>query len=118
MSQHFPEQHQPSVKYVKVELDLFNYATKVDLKGDTGFDTSTLESEIVVNEERTLELREPNITVKVRINLKRLLKIFFNIIHIYIYIYIYIYICIYMCDHENNVFSWFSPQWLCSNSYT
>ena len=33
--------------------------------------------------------------------------------HIYIYVYIYIYI-IYICNHENNVASWLSPQWLIS----
>ena len=37
-------------------------------------------------------------------------------IYIYVYIYIYIYTCI--CNHENNVPSWLSPQWLCGNSCT
>ena len=43
-------------------------------------------------------------------------------IHIYIYIYtciyIYIYIYIHICNHENNVLSRLSPQWLCGNSCT
>ena len=37
----------------------------------------------------------------------------------YVYIYIYIYVCVSvcnMCNHENNVPSWLSPQWLCGNS--
>ena len=39
-------------------------------------------------------------------------------IYIYIYnIYIYIYI-VYICNHENNVPSRLSPQWLCGNSCT
>ena len=41
--------------------------------------------------------------------------------HTYIYtlIYIYIYMCIYnICNHENNVPSRLSPQWLCGNSWT
>ena len=40
---------------------------------------------------------------------------------IYIYVYIYIeiiYIHIYKCNHENNVPSQLSPQWLCGNSCT
>ena len=38
--------------------------------------------------------------------------------HMYIYnIYTYIlYIYIYICNHENNVSSLLSPQWLCGNS--
>ena len=32
--------------------------------------------------------------------------------------YIYIYIYIYICNHENNVPSRLSPQWLCGNSCT
>ena len=40
-------------------------------------------------------------------------------IYIYIYIYIiYIYIYIYICNHENNVPSRLSPQWLCGNTCT
>ena len=39
-------------------------------------------------------------------------------IYIYIYMYIYIYIYIYICNHENNVPSRLSPQWLCGNSCT
>ena len=42
MSQYFPELHEPSGGYVKVELDLFNYATKADLNRGRGIDTSTL----------------------------------------------------------------------------
>ena len=36
---------------------------------------------------------------------------FWNIICMYIYV-------IYICDHENNVLSQLSPQWLCGNSST
>ena len=39
-------------------------------------------------------------------------------IYIYIYICIYIYIYIYICNHENNVPSRLSHQWLCTNSCT
>ena len=34
------------------------------------------------------------------------------------YMYVYIYIYIYICNHENNVPSRLSPQWLCGNSCT
>ena len=46
MSQYFPQPYGPSGENVKVELDLSNFATKVDLKGTTGknIDTSTLAS--------------------------------------------------------------------------
>ena len=39
MSEHFPELKSSGGK-AKVELDLSNYATKVDLKNETGVDTS------------------------------------------------------------------------------
>ena len=39
MSEHFPEPKSLQ-RRVKVELDLFNYATKADLKTATGVDTS------------------------------------------------------------------------------
>ena len=39
MSQHFPKPYESSGGNVKVELDLFKYATKADLKGATGVDT-------------------------------------------------------------------------------
>ena len=39
MSEYFPEPKSSGGK-VKVELDLFNYATKVDLKNATNIDTS------------------------------------------------------------------------------
>ena len=40
-------------------------------------------------------------------------------VHIYTYIiYIYIYTYIYICNHESNVPSRLSPQWLCGNSCT
>ena len=39
MSEYFPEPKSSGGK-VKVELDLFNYATKVDLKNATDIDTS------------------------------------------------------------------------------
>ena len=39
--------------------------------------------------------------------------------NIYIYnVYKYTYLYIYTCNHENNVPSWLSPQWLCGNSCT
>ena len=38
MSEYFPEQEQLEVK-VKIELDLSNYAIKVDLKNATDIDT-------------------------------------------------------------------------------
>ena len=37
-----------SAENMKVALDLFNYAMKVDLKGATGIDTSTLPSKTVL----------------------------------------------------------------------
>ena len=40
------------------------------------------------------------------------------IIYIYIYIYIYMYIYIYIYNHEKNVPSRLSPQWLCFKSCT
>ena len=42
MNQQFPEPHEHSGGNVRFELDLSNYATKVDLKGATDIDTSTL----------------------------------------------------------------------------
>ena len=39
MSKYFPERKSSEGK-VKVELDLSNYATKADLKNETGVDTS------------------------------------------------------------------------------
>ena len=42
MNQQFPEPYKHSGGNVRFELDLSNYATKVDLKGATGIDTSTL----------------------------------------------------------------------------
>ena len=42
-------------------------------------------------------------------------------VYVYADIYVYMYICIYMymlCNHENNVPSRLSPQWLYSNSCT
>ena len=44
MSQYFPELYEHSGGNVKVELDLFNYATKATLEGATGIDTSTMAS--------------------------------------------------------------------------
>ena len=40
MSEYFPEQKSSGGR-VKVELDLSNYATKSDLKNETGVDTSS-----------------------------------------------------------------------------
>ena len=42
MSKHFPKPNNRFGGNVKVELDLFNYATKTDLKGAAGIDTSNL----------------------------------------------------------------------------
>ena len=42
MNQQFPEPYKHSGGNVRFELDLSNYATKFDLKGATGIDTSTL----------------------------------------------------------------------------
>ena len=36
----------------------------------------------------------------------------------YVCMYVCIYIYMYICNHENNVPSRLSPQWLCGNSYT
>ena len=44
ISQYFLDPYEHSVGNVKIESDLHNYATKVDLKGGTGIDTSTLAS--------------------------------------------------------------------------
>ena len=40
MNQCFPKPYEPFGGNVKVELDLFNYATKAELKNATGIDTS------------------------------------------------------------------------------
>ena len=37
-------------------------------------------------------------------------------VYVYIYIYINIYIYIYICNHESNMPSRLSPQWLCGSS--
>ena len=42
MSQYFPKPYDRFGRNVKTELDLFNYATKADLKGATGVDASKL----------------------------------------------------------------------------
>ena len=42
MSQYFPKPYNGFGGNVKVELDLFNYATKTNLKGATGIDKSNL----------------------------------------------------------------------------
>ena len=42
MSQYFPKPYNRFGGNVKAELDLSNYATKTDLKGATGIDTSRL----------------------------------------------------------------------------
>ena len=44
MSEYFPELK--SLGKVEVELDLSNYATKTDLKNETGIDTSSLAKKI------------------------------------------------------------------------
>ena len=45
MSEHFPGPKYLGRK-VKVELDLSNYATKADLKNDTGVDTSKFDKQV------------------------------------------------------------------------
>ena len=42
MSQYFPKLYKPLGGDINVEVDLFNYATKIDLKIATGIDTSKL----------------------------------------------------------------------------
>ena len=44
MGQYFHDSCEPFRGSVKVELDLFKYVRKVDLKGATSIDTSTLAS--------------------------------------------------------------------------
>ena len=42
MSQYFPKPYEPFVGDINVKVDLFNYASKTDLKNATGIDTSKL----------------------------------------------------------------------------
>ena len=42
MSQYFSKTYEFSGRNIKVDLDLFNYAKKAYLKGETGIDTSML----------------------------------------------------------------------------
>ena len=42
MSQYFPKPYERSGRNVKVKLDLFNYATKSDLKHAAGVNTSDI----------------------------------------------------------------------------
>ena len=42
MIQYFPKPYEPVVGDINDKADLFNYATKVDLKDATGIDTSEL----------------------------------------------------------------------------
>ena len=42
MSKHFPKLYEPLGGYVKVELDLSNYATTAGLERATGVNTSNL----------------------------------------------------------------------------
>ena len=42
MSQHFPKPYEVSGGNINIKEDLSNYATKDDLKGATGADTSNL----------------------------------------------------------------------------
>ena len=42
----------------------------------------------------------------------------YTYIHIYIHTYIYVYMCVCVCNHENNLPSRLSPQWLYGSSYT
>ena len=40
--QYFPKPYEPFLRDISVKVDLFNYATKADLKNATGIDTSKL----------------------------------------------------------------------------
>ena len=42
MSQYFPKPHGPFDRDISVKIDFGNYATKAELKGPTGVDTSNL----------------------------------------------------------------------------
>ena len=42
MGQYFPKPYEPFGGDINVKVDLSNYATKADLKGATGIDTSNL----------------------------------------------------------------------------
>ena len=42
MSQYFPKPYKSFERNINVKVDLFNYATKADLKNATGIDTSKL----------------------------------------------------------------------------
>ena len=46
MSQYLPKSYGPFERNVSVELDLFNYATKADLKRATGADMSNLAAKL------------------------------------------------------------------------
>ena len=48
MSEYLPEPRTLGVQ-LKVELDLFNYATKTDLKNATGIDTSSFAKKVVLS---------------------------------------------------------------------
>ena len=60
LSQYFPEPNECSNGNVKAELDLSNYATKADLKGATGIDTSMLASKADL---ASLKTKVDNLTV-------------------------------------------------------
>ena len=42
MIQYFPKAYEPFGGDINIKVDLFNYATKADLKNATGIDTSKL----------------------------------------------------------------------------
>ena len=43
---HFPESHTHTKKIIKLELDLSNYGTKLELKNAAGVDTSKFTKEV------------------------------------------------------------------------
>ena len=46
MSQYFPKPYERSIRNVKFEFDLSNYATKTDLKGATDVYISNVEAKL------------------------------------------------------------------------
>ena len=48
MGQYFPKPYGSSGGIIKIELDLYNYETKADLKGVTGVDKSNLAAMSVI----------------------------------------------------------------------
>ena len=65
ISQYFSKSYERFGENIKVELDLSSYATKVDLKGATGIDTSALASKthLDVLEDKVDNLNRDNIKI-------------------------------------------------------